>query len=213
MSGASLSCIPFHGVLTDRYLDSLHRFGSAPWNEAVSSLEDDPLFSWRDGESPFLMPRGQEREKAWLEGEASSVERVHTVDLSLRYTPERSLEAHQYRSYPVHSFSAWMKEFRMLGYIHRLQEIEAGLGRLGKNAALPLAAGDQFGHPVLDREEISGGRNEGFPLGVGTHLPHAPADQTAGSRGRSICPPSNPRSGRTGCRISWHPPTLPTSAS
>ena len=90
--GSSLNCIPFHGVLTDRYLRFPPPVRSAPWNEAVSSRGRRPtVFLARRGE-PVPVPRGQEREKAWLDREAPSVERVHIADLSHRYTQSQSLK-------------------------------------------------------------------------------------------------------------------------
>jgi hypothetical protein len=44
--------------------------------------------------------------------------------------PQNNLPGKYYRSYPVHSFTPWMKEFRMLGFISRIRKIEESLDRL-----------------------------------------------------------------------------------
>lgn len=128
--GSYLNCIPFYGRLTFDYLEALHSFDSSAWNGSMSETVADLVFSWRDGESPFFIPEGLARESCWLEGESGDIERVHLKEAAIGYTPSGQLGEMTYKSYPVHSFSAWMKEFRMLGYIHRVQSIEEKLGNL-----------------------------------------------------------------------------------
>lgn len=128
--GRYLNCIPFYGRLTFDYLEALHSFDSSAWNGSMSEAGTDLVFSWRDGESPFFIPEGVTRESCWLEGESGDIERVHLREAAIGYIPSGQLGEMTYKSYPVHSFSAWMKEFRMLGYIHRVQSIEEKLGNL-----------------------------------------------------------------------------------
>jgi hypothetical protein len=49
---------------------------------------------------------------------------------TIRFTSGDDLPCNTSRSYPVHSFSAWFKEFRMLGFLERLSGIEARLDSL-----------------------------------------------------------------------------------
>jgi hypothetical protein len=125
-------CIPFHGALTKAYLDALHNFDVTPWTEAVLSAHESPVFTWRDGESCFLIPDGIDRERAWLTAEPADIRR-ETLSSALS---DLRFESHDYRSsdappsYPVHSFSAWFKEFRMLGFLGRLERIEQRLHSL-----------------------------------------------------------------------------------
>jgi hypothetical protein len=133
-----LPCIPFHGALTKAYLDSLHAFDATAWNEAVLGANETPVFTWRDGESCFLIPDGIERERIWLAGESSEMRR-ETLSTALR---DLNFQHHDSRSsavppsYPVHSFSAWFKEFRMLGFLGRLQKIEDRLDSLPNDLAV-----------------------------------------------------------------------------
>jgi hypothetical protein len=122
--GSSLPCIPFRGGLTQSYLESLHAFDGQAWAIAVSQCGDERAFAWRDGESSFLLPDGLAREDAWLAGEPASIrrERLSDVLAALRFD-----EPSVTRGYPVHSFSAWFKEFRMMGFLSRLERIEARL--------------------------------------------------------------------------------------
>jgi hypothetical protein len=128
--GAQLPCIPFRGELTEHYLDSLHAFDARPWIAAVAESGREREFVWRDGESSFLVPDGIAREDAWLSQEAAAgVQREFLSDAvgGMRYLSDEDLPANAFRAYPVHSFSAWFKEFRMLGYLSRLERLESGL--------------------------------------------------------------------------------------
>lgn len=128
---SSLICIPFEGKLTSCFLESLYRFDASPWNGGINGRHAALLFAWRDGESAFLIPQGVEREENWLRNEAPDIRREFLPDtrsaecLASPQNPKR-----YYSSYPVHSFSRWMKEFRMLGYIQRVQEIEKKVDQL-----------------------------------------------------------------------------------
>jgi hypothetical protein len=132
---SSIPCIPFQGALTKAYLDAIHTFDATPWNDAVLSARETPVFTWRDGESCFLIPDGIERERSWLAGESSDIRRevLSTAlgDLTFLSRDQRSSEPPP--SYPVHSFSAWFKEFRMLGFLGRLAKVEDRLDSLPKD--------------------------------------------------------------------------------
>ena len=121
-----LPCIPFAGRLADAYLDALHRWSAAPWNAALAELEGDVVYSWRDGESFLLLPEGEEREARWLAEETPAVERK-LLSAAIRtesFLDPEELSPPGYRSYPVHSFANWFREFRMLGFLGRVQEVE-----------------------------------------------------------------------------------------
>jgi hypothetical protein len=124
--GGRLPCVPFAGRLADAYLDSLHRWSGAPWNEALGQLETDVVYSWRDGESFLLLPDGEAREACWLEEETPRVQRtlLSTAVREVRWLDPGELSPPGYRSYPVHSFANWFREFRMLGFLGKVQEVE-----------------------------------------------------------------------------------------
>jgi hypothetical protein len=121
--------------LTKDYLEALHTFDATLWNEAVLSASDTPVITWRDGESCFLIPDGIERERAWLKGESSEIRRetLTTALQSLTFSSHDHLSFASPPSYPVHSFTAWFKEFRMLGFLRRLERIEDRLESLPKD--------------------------------------------------------------------------------
>lgn len=129
IGGAQMPCLPVRGPLTQAYLDSIHEHDAAPWATALRDNGVPVLGSWRDGESPFLIPDGIARERAWLATEPQ-VERAHLSELSVAYREHGQLPRDAYHSYPVHSFTAWMKEFRMLGYVSRLQRLEQHVGEM-----------------------------------------------------------------------------------
>jgi len=135
--GARLPCIPFDGTLTQAYLDTLHAFDGTPWTRALR-LSDDVRFSWRDGESSFLLPDGLARERAWLDAEPTTVDRafVREVLPQLDFVRSELLTHECVRAYPVHSFTAWFKELRMLGFVQRVARIEDAVESLGPDQVL-----------------------------------------------------------------------------
>lgn len=130
--GSELPCIPVQSLCTDAYLHALHTFDCGNWNRLVTGATGDTIFSWRDGESPFFLPDGLQRERNWLEGEDKAVKRMHLRELNLTFVANAELDERFYRSYPVHSFTAWLKEFRMLGFVGRINRIEQHLDGLDK---------------------------------------------------------------------------------
>ena len=123
----TLNCIPIRGDFTMNYLCSIAMFDVRKWNDSIQSSNAETIFTWRDGESSFFFDSGLEREGNWLEYETEIVRRKHVNEVKLTFTPNKSLEDSLYRSYPVHSFLAWMKEFRMMGYVNRVQAVEERL--------------------------------------------------------------------------------------
>lgn len=132
--GSRLRCIPFAGALTEAYLRSIHFYDAKPWNDAIAARAG-VAFSWRDGESCFLVPDGIAREAAWLDGEAAGARRRHLSDACRGLSfAEPDARADSFRTYPPHSFSAWFKESRMLGFLGRVQQLEARLAELSLDA-------------------------------------------------------------------------------
>ena len=128
--GAELYCIPFADKLTDAYLRALHLFDAREWSSAVESFPSDLALVWRDGESSFLFPHGLEREGFWLAGERASICRRGLTDIHLPVSSNAKGVDEPVSYYPVHSFAAWMREFRMLGFLSRIKRVEAGLRSL-----------------------------------------------------------------------------------
>ncbi len=128
----SMTCIPMYGDLTKAYLDSIHYYDAAPWNKMVLSASTDVCFSWRDGESPFLIPDGNERERSWLASESPDIERLFVSEAKklTQPLPIAAVSGERLLSYPVHSFLAWVKEFRMLGYVQKVSAYEERLKQL-----------------------------------------------------------------------------------
>lgn len=129
--GGRLPCIPFAGALAQAYLDALHRWSGRPWNEALEAFGDGTVFSWRDGESFLLLPDGERREARWLDEETPRAQRV-LLSAAVRELHFRDPDEmpERYRSYPVHSFASWFREFRMLGFLDKVFEMERRLDRL-----------------------------------------------------------------------------------
>lgn len=132
--GGSLACIPVAGSLTEAYLSSIQLWESGPWNRAATSQPASVVTSWRDGESWLLLPDGLSRERAWLETESPTLRRTSVRDAIRRVVPTAPLVRDgERRGYPVHSFANWVKEFRMLGYLRRVREVERHITELPRH--------------------------------------------------------------------------------
>lgn len=122
---SQINCIPFNGELTQGFLDGIHYFNANSWNYRILDSNLEFNFCWRDGESSFFLPDGNEREEAWLAAESAEVQRLFLSEALQQINfAEDGLKEKHYRHYPVHSFTAWMKEFKMMGYVQRLYKVE-----------------------------------------------------------------------------------------
>lgn len=122
--GQQLLCVPVHGPLTQAYLDGLHMWGAAQWNQVLSGTATGTVCAWRDGESAFLLPDGLARERHWLTEESGTVVRTTVADVTQQHAAVGGT------GYPVHSSTAWLREFRMLGFLQRIRAVEEQLDRL-----------------------------------------------------------------------------------
>lgn len=170
----SLACIPMYGELTKCYLDSIHYYSAEPWNKRILSGSPDVYFSWRDGESPFLIPDGNERERSWLASESPDIERLFVSEASKLAQPVAVTagSGEGLQSYPVHSFLAWVKEFRMLGYVQKVSAYEERLKQLTvEEVALWLAminsdilSAVEKTSPVVTLQDRSTGKDHSFTI-------------------------------------------------
>jgi hypothetical protein len=118
INSSSLACFPVAGKFTKEYLNSIHNYDFIRMNQLISNKNNQIL--WRDGESVFLVPDGVNREKRWLEAETAK--RSWLDDLN-----NINLKDDNFYTYPAHSFLAWMEEFKMFGYVNRINSLERDL--------------------------------------------------------------------------------------
>ncbi|MEO0311775.1 MAG: hypothetical protein RIQ89_1432 [Bacteroidota bacterium] len=132
---SSLNCIIFNGKLTHAFLNGIHHFNARQWNQAILETKDQTSFCWRDGESSFFVPDGNVRELKWLNAEDKKIERCFLRDTApdLNFEVNDQLIESNYHYYPIHSFTAWMKEFRMMGYLKKIDQIETGFNKLSQD--------------------------------------------------------------------------------
>lgn len=123
-SGKKMGCISIDGESSKGYLQSIQRLDCSFWNNCVSAGGSKKYYSWRDGESVFLIPDGVDRERFWLSNESKNFKRVFLSDLSIKYSENEALSEQFFRSYPIHSFLAWMKEMKMLWFVQQVSNIE-----------------------------------------------------------------------------------------
>ena len=127
LKSSNLMCFPVSGRLTMKYLESIHSYKFSKINKLVEN-EHNPVL-WRDGESIFLIPDGINREKEWLKSE--NVERGWIDDLSHGH-----IKNNDFYTYPAHSFLAWMEEFKMFGYINRINALEKNIKKFNLEETL-----------------------------------------------------------------------------
>ncbi len=136
---SKLKCISFTGNLTQQYLNTLHSYDFCGWNNSILNAEKEIEFCWRDGESSFFLPDGLEREKYWLINESPGINRLFLNEAvnKINFEGDEHLSQNGFiKYYPVHSFTAWVKEFRLLGFIHKLEKIEERLASMSDEGVL-----------------------------------------------------------------------------
>ena len=131
--GSKLKCLPLCGDLTDAYLFALQLYEYNSWGKSIEKNPCDCVYSWRDGESVFLLPDGIKRENFWLSNESNNFQRLHLKDLKINCISNESKDDEMIKTYPVHQFTSWIKEMRMLWFINRVQNIEEKLESLSIN--------------------------------------------------------------------------------
>lgn len=127
-----LICIPIVGNLTNYYLNAIHLWNNDEWNKFILNSKERFLSSWRDGESWLFVPDGIERENHWLEQEDNNIKRIFISDLANNelFFNNNIIKNDKLNSYPIHSFSAWLRGLRMLGFLHRVELIEDQFDKL-----------------------------------------------------------------------------------
>ena len=124
---SKLVCFPVVGSLTAAYLNAIHNYKFSEFNDLINK-EDNPIL-WRDGESVFLIPDGVDRERQWLKSEAIERRWVDDIDYNM-------LKKDDFYIYPAHSFLAWMEEFKMFGYLNKINNIEKNIKNLNLEEVL-----------------------------------------------------------------------------
>jgi len=129
-SESTIKCIAIHGRTTQKYLSSCQLNDPKIWDKFIQDFPDDLIFSWRDGESFLLIPDGLSREEYLLQGESDNINRNKLQSLEINYEDSSLYDRSFYKSYPIHSFTAWIKEMKMMWYVDRIRKIENNFSKL-----------------------------------------------------------------------------------
>ena len=129
-SESNIKCIAIHGKTTQKYLSSCQLNDPKIWDKFIQDFPDDLIFSWRDGESFLLIPDGLSREESLLQGESAYINRKKLQSLEINYEDSSLYDRSYYKSYPIHSFTAWIKEMKMMWYVDRIRKIENNFSKL-----------------------------------------------------------------------------------
>ena len=129
-SESTIKCIAIHGRTTQKYLSSCQLNDPKIWDKFIQDFPDDLIFSWRDGESFLLIPDGLSREEYLLQGESDNINRKKLQSLEINYEDSSLYDRSYYKSYPIHSFTAWIKEMKMMWYVDRIRKIENNFSKL-----------------------------------------------------------------------------------
>ncbi|MEI6311017.1 MAG: hypothetical protein WCP57_02050 [Bacteroidota bacterium] len=125
---SALNCISFDEFSYHAYLKTIQLYDSS-WNDLILNQQQDILFSWRDGESPFFLNDTVKREAYWLQEEDKSIQRLFLQEVlpHISFESNEVLSENHYHYYPVHSITPWLREMKMMGYITRLQALESNI--------------------------------------------------------------------------------------
>jgi hypothetical protein len=123
-SESTIKCIVIHGSTTQKYLSSCQLNDPNIWDNFIQDFSDDLIFLWRDGESFLFIPDGLSREESLLQGESDNIKRKKLQSLEINYEDSSLYDQQFYKSYPIHSFSAWIKEMKMMWYVDRIRILE-----------------------------------------------------------------------------------------
>jgi len=129
-SESTIKCIAIHGRTTQKYLSSCQLNDPKIWDKFIQDFPDDLIFSWRDGESFLLIPDGLSREEYLLQGESDNINRKKLQSLEINYEDSSLYDRSYYKSFPIHSFTAWIKEMKMMWYVDRIRKIENNFSKL-----------------------------------------------------------------------------------
>lgn len=129
-SESTIKCIAIHGKTTQKYLSSCQLNDPKIWDKFIQDFPDDLIFSWRDGESFLLIPDGLSREESLLQGESENINRKRLQSVEIKYEDSSLYDRSYYKSYPIHSFTAWIKEMKMMWYVDRIRKIENNFSKL-----------------------------------------------------------------------------------
>ena len=129
-SESTIKCIVIHGRTTQKYLSSCQLNDPNIWAKFIQDFPDDLIFSWRDGESFLLIPDGLSREESLLQGESENINRKRLQSVEIKYEDSSLYDRSYYKSYPIHSFTAWIKEMKMMWYVDRIRKIENNFSKL-----------------------------------------------------------------------------------
>ena len=129
-SESTIKCIAIHGKTTQKYLSSCQLNDPKIWDKFIQDFPDDLIFSWRDGESFLLIPDGLSREEYLLQGESDNINRKKLQSIEINYEDSSLYDQQFYKSYPIHSFTAWIKEMKMMWYVDRIRKIENNFSKL-----------------------------------------------------------------------------------
>jgi len=129
-SESTIKCIVIHGRTTQKYLSSCQLNDPNIWAKFIQDFPDDLIFSWRDGESFLLIPDGLSREEYLLQGESAYINRKKLQSLEINYEDSSLYDPSYYKSYPIHSFTAWIKGMKMMWYLDRIRKIENNFSKL-----------------------------------------------------------------------------------
>jgi len=129
-NGTKMNCISINGISAKSFLKSMQLYDKNIWNNSIESIEENIFYSWRDGESSFLLPDSISREEFWLGYESEDIKRVFLNDIEIKYVKTDELKKNLYKTYPIHSFLAWAQEMKMMWYIDTVSVIEKSFERL-----------------------------------------------------------------------------------
>ena len=112
-----MNCAVFDPNYDAYYLDCIQKLSS---EQLAGSSQ--LVYGWRDGESPFLIPDGVEREAHFVAQSSKQFKRYFLSEVMESSSFEQKVNA-----YPQNSLLPWFSNFRLLWYINEVKLLESGL--------------------------------------------------------------------------------------
>lgn len=152
-----IKAIPFQPGLTQAYLNDIQQYDYVNLETNLAHLQSGTYFSWRDGESPFLIPETLKREEHFLRYTNPNVSFVKLSEGVSDYH-FRQPDDGEYPYYPISTLVPWFGDFRFYWFITELKDMErhfTSMSPLKKVLFLSLANSDILSSIEKNRVHIS----------------------------------------------------------
>lgn len=124
-----MPCISFTENYDTYYLDQMQIFTSDV------EFQEEIIYGWRDGESPFFLPDSVKREMVFVK---NSKEKFNRIFLSEALEMTNFHQKSTIHSYPQNSLLPWLGNFRLFWYMAEVKQLEHTINELSQTKKIIL---------------------------------------------------------------------------